>query len=189
MCQGTSDAWEDDTWGTRPGAGAARRQATPVTGSIIPYPLVRFPRSAAPRCLAPRPAHDPSALVYAFPPTTTRRRLATGMSGGLRGRRSENCAPHPVPRGSSRHGQSLESRTIRSSRRISDPYLVASRANRYAPLRLHSSHRSRTSTYGKSARRRTLHSSTDENGTGTYPEGRLSQSFRSDSKNRLGTVT
>ncbi len=57
------------------------------------------------------------------------------------------------PRGSSRHGPSAESRTSKSSRRISDPNFTASRASRYAPARLHISQRSRTTTYGKSTSR------------------------------------
>jgi hypothetical protein len=63
-----------------------------------------------------------------FPPFTTRRRMsAGGRSGGRAGGRSAKRAPHD-PRGSSRHGQSADSRTIRSSRRISAPYFTARRA-------------------------------------------------------------
>jgi hypothetical protein len=51
-----------------------------------------------------------------------------------------------LPRGSSRQGQSDESRTMRSSSRISAPYFTARRAKRYAPDRLHSSQRKRTRT-------------------------------------------
>ena len=73
---------------------------------------------------------SPPALTYALPPAITRMRNSAGRSGGRRGGMSANCIPHPLPRGSSRHAQSAEVRTRRSSRRISEPYLAATRASR-----------------------------------------------------------
>jgi hypothetical protein len=83
-------------------------------------------------------------MHYPFPPAMTRI-FGRGTSGGRRGGKSENRAPHE-PRGSSRHGQSADNRTIKSSSKISDPYFTASRVSPYAPARLQTSQRRRTIT-------------------------------------------
>jgi hypothetical protein len=81
-----------------------------------------------------------------FPPLTTRKRMSpAGRSGGRCGGMSVKRAPQG-PRASSRHGQSADKRTRRSSSKISAPNFTASRARRYAPARLQTSQRSRTST-------------------------------------------
>jgi hypothetical protein len=59
--------------------------------------------------------------IYPLPPLITRSRFRTGISGGRRGGRSAKYAPQPLPRGSSRHGQSAERRRSRSSSKISEP--------------------------------------------------------------------
>jgi len=67
-----------------------------------------------------------------------------GRSGGRPGGKSQNRAPHDLA--SSRQGQSADNRRIKSSSKISAPNFTANLARRYAPARLQTSHRKRTST-------------------------------------------
>src|SRR5690348_3396221 len=82
----------------------------PVLAAKLCAPLPR-PRDEA--CIENEKRTEVKHSAHFFPPAITRIARA-GMSGGRRGGGSENRAPQ-VPRGSSRQGQSAESRTITSS--------------------------------------------------------------------------